>query len=216
MKQITAQIWEKVKALNWRQIGWYGAVAGVLVVLGIGSRGYRRQELPAPAPTPVAAMAAATPDPLAALAVLPTPSPTPAPAYQWPLDGEIIGEYAGDHPVWCAGLEQWQTHPALDLAAAAGEAVVACADGVITDAWQDHLWGNVVEITHPDGGVSRYANLSTLKLATVGEKVAAGQVIGAVGQTAVCECDMPWHLHFSYQKGGEFVNFEEIVSKNPF
>ena len=77
--------------------------------------------------------------------------------------------------MWSETLGQWQTHPAIDIAAEAGEAVCACAEGVVSDAWEDALWGKVIQIEHPEGYVSTYANLSTLKLVKVGDAVTAGR-----------------------------------------
>lgn len=208
-----------LRRLGIARLGWYAALAALLVVLGTVSWSYRHRSA-APKedePAPREVMAVATPDPLTALVALPSraPEPTPEPLhFTWPVEGEIIGEYAVDHMVFSGELGQWQTHPAVDIAAAAGEAVTACADGVIADAWEDPIWGNVVRIEHPNGYVSSYANLSTLKLASVGEGVTAGQVIGAVGRSAACECDMPWHLHFSLEEGKIALDFEEFMAKN--
>ena len=57
-----------------------------------------------------------------------------------------MAEYAPDAPVWSETLGQWQTHPALDIAGSPGEAVYACREGVVSEAWSDRLWGNVVVI----------------------------------------------------------------------
>ena len=165
---------------------------------------------------PQAAMAVGTPQPLEALFVLPTPSPEPTPepvAFVWPLEGEIIGEYAPDALIWSETLGQWQTHPGIDIAAAVGEAVTACADGTVSAAWEDPLWGYVIEITQREGYVATYANLSTLNMVKVGDAVVAGQVIGAVGDTADCESDMPWHLHFALTQNGAPVDFQKLAGE---
>lgn len=208
-----------IKKIGLSRIAWYGALALLLVLLGIGSYAYRNRDTGVEGAVPQAVMAQGTPDPLSALVVWPeaTPAPTEAPTrFVWPVEGEIVGAYAGDSLVWCDDLGQWQTHPAIDIAAAAGEAVAACADGVVADAWSDGVWGNVIEIEHADGYVSTYANLSTLKLVEVGQAVKAGETISAVGDSAACEASLPWHLHFGLEKSGNSVNFEEITAKNDF
>lgn len=40
----------------------------------------------------------------------------------------------------------------------------------------------------------------------VGDSVTTGQIIGAVGQTAVAETDKPSHLHFEMMEDGENVD----------
>ena len=192
------------------KLGWYGALALLLTALGAASYGYRnlpaRRET-APTPPPVSAMALSTPAPVA------TPGPTPEPMrFVWPVMGEIVGDYAPDVPVWSSTLSQWQTHAGIDIAAGAGEVVVACADGTVTDAWRDPLWGNVITIEHADGYVSTCANLNTLNMVSVGDRVAAGDVISAVGDSASCEADLPWHVHFELTRDGEPVDFEKIMA----
>ena len=199
-----------------KKLGWYGALALLLVLLGAGSSAYRNRRTAPEVDVPQAAMAVGTPQPLEALFILPTPSPEPTPEpvqFCWPLNGEIIGEYAPEELIWSETMNQWQTHPGIDIAAAAGEAVAACADGTVSAAWEDPLWGYVVEITHLEGYVSTCANLSTLNMVKVGEEVAAGQVIGAVGDTADAESDMPWHLHFALTRNGAPVDFQKLAGE---
>ncbi len=105
-----------------KKLAWYGALALLLVILGAGSRAYRNRRIAPEADVPQAAMAVGTPQPLEALFSLPTPSPEPTPepvAFVWPLEGEIIGEYAPDALTWSETLGQWQSHPGIDIAAAA-------------------------------------------------------------------------------------------------
>ena len=181
------------------KVCWYAALAALLALLGSASHAYRSRSAelePIPTPEPKAAAAIQA-------ARTAAPEPTPAPAvWMWPLEGEIIGDYAQDTTAWSATLGQWQTHPAVDIAGNPGEAVRACSDGTVADAWQDSLWGNVISIEHPDGRVSTYANLNTLNLVQPGQRVAAGDIISAVGKSAACESSMPWHLHFSVEKDG--------------
>ena len=194
------------------KLGWYGALVLLLTALGAASYGYRNRPLrreAAPTPPPVSAMALSTPAPV----WTPRPEPTPEPMrFVWPVTGEIVGEYAPDVPVWSSTLAQWQTHAGIDIAAGAGEVVAACADGTVTDAWRDPLWGNVITIEHADGYVSTCANLNTLNMVSVGDEVAAGDVISAVGDSASCEADLPWHLHFELTRDGEPVDFEKIMA----
>ena len=44
-----------------------------------------------------------------------------------------------------------------------------------------------------------------------GDAVSMGQVIGAVGQSAACEAERGWHLHFEMARGGEPVDFRTLV-----
>ena len=218
-------IMEKARALMTRgrlkKLGWYAALAVLLTMLGMASTAYRngrmlKYDRNAPAGlSEEAALAAeaplATPAPLFVLAS-PTPEPTPEPvAFIWPVEGEIIGAYSPEALLWSETLGQWQSHPGIDIAAAAGEAVAACAEGTVREAWEDPLWGDVIEIEHRQGYVSTYANLSTLNMVSPGDAVAAGQIIGAVGNTAACESEMPWHLHFALARDGAPVDCQKLL-----
>ena len=204
----------KALSLTWSdreargRVGYYAALALLLVLLGTGSYAYRQRrqavrEVQEQPPRPVAAMRFQT--------STPEPEPTAEPVrWVWPLEGEIVGQYSPDNPVWSRTLEQWQAHPALDISGAPGEAVYACRDGSVSDAWSDRLWGNVVVLEHDDGYRSTYAGLNTLAMVSVGDAVEAGQVIGSVGDSAACEADLGWHIHFLLERNGEPVEFERL------
>ena len=168
------------KGLPAGRIAYYAALIMLLALLGSATCAWRGQRAATPerAQVPQAAMALQT----AASAMAPSPAPTEEPVrFVWPLDGGIVGEYAPQGLVWSETLSQWQNHPGLDIAGSPGEAVRACADGVVEDAWLDALWGNVAVIVHEDGYRSTYAGLNTLSVVESGQKVAAGEIISAVG-----------------------------------
>ena len=192
---------------QWRRLGAYAALAALLATLGAASSAYRARRLARPASDPPARSVLSV-----RTEAQPDPSPTPAPAqWVWPLEGEIVGSYAPDAPVWSATLAQWQTHPALDIAGSPGEAVYACADGVVADAYCDRLWGNVIVLEHADGYRSTCAGLNTIKLIELGALVKAGDIISAVGPSLPCEADLPAHIHFELTQSGEPVDFGTLI-----
>ena len=128
------------------------------------------------------------------------------------LNGEILVPCSQNEPVWFASLGQWQIHAALDIAGAPGEAIRACGDGIVGEAWKDPLWGNSIRLEHADGFVSTYSNLNTLNLVQTGSAVMAGDVIGSVGRSAAVESELPWHLHFEMRCGDTAVDFERLMS----
>ena len=189
--------------------GYYLGLALLLTLLGLGSHAWRvrgQSAADAPAEPPRAAMAQQAPT------LAPIPEATPEPeVWVWPLEGEILAAYSPQAPVWSETLGQWQTHPALDIAGSPGEAVYACRDGVVSEVWSDRLWGNVVVIGHDEGYRSTYAGLNTLEMVKEGDEVRAGQVIGSVGESAACEAERGWHLHFEVTKDGEPVDFNTLI-----
>ena len=199
----------RVSRDQWGRVGYYAALALLLVALGTASHAYRSGKTAKVEPTRVRSALSAR-----AQSAVPTPAPTAEPVrWMWPLEGEVVGEYAPDAPVWSATLEQWQTHPALDIAGSPGEAVCACRDGEVADAWCDRLWGNVVVIDHGDGFRSVYRGLNTINLVEAGQKLAAGDVISAVAPSVPCEADLPPHIHFELLKDGEPVDFQSIITE---
>jgi murein DD-endopeptidase MepM/ murein hydrolase activator NlpD len=96
-------------------------------------------------------------------------------------------------------------HEAIDYAAPTGTPVVAIGAGVVEFAGPANGYGNLVEIHHDDGYVSRYGHLSRFA-SGIRERapVEAGQMIGYVGQTG--DATGP-HLHFEFLRRGEKINF---------
>lgn len=93
-------------------------------------------------------------------------------------------------------------HLGLDFDAPMGASVNAVADGVVTWSGQRTGYGNVVEIDHGNGYMTRYAHNSQ-NLAEVGTRVHAGQEIAKVGSTG--RSTGP-HCHFEVWLNGKPVN----------
>ena len=84
-------------------------------------------------------------------------------------------------------------HSGMDIAAAAGDPVVAASAGRVIDVGEYLFLGKVVVLDHGQGWLSLYAHLNEAN-AALGENVAAGARIGRVGMTG--RTTGP-HLHFS-------------------
>lgn len=93
-------------------------------------------------------------------------------------------------------------HAGLDFAAAPGTAIHAAAGGNVAFAGYKSDFGQVVEIDHGNGLVTRYAHASALWVKT-GDFVAPGDTIAAVGSTGR---STGAHLHFEVLRHGEAVN----------
>jgi murein DD-endopeptidase MepM/ murein hydrolase activator NlpD len=170
-----------------------------------------------------------TPSPTPTAEPSPSPTPTPAPKeehegtaapktikdvkFMWPLSGDVTAEYSVDALVYSRTMGDWRVHPALDIAGAIGAKVSAAADGTVIDVQQDDLLGTIVEIDHGFGVISRYCNLAGKPVVKKGDKVSAGAVIGAVGDTALGETGDVTHLHFEMKRDGEFVNPQDYLPK---
>lgn len=126
--------------------------------------------------------------------------------YIFPVEGEIIMKYSMDMPIYWKTLDQYMTHPGIDIASDAGTTVQACAGGTVTKIEEDDSMGVTIEINHGNGLISVYSNLAADGLIELGEVVTQGQAIGKVGRSAMFEFDSPDHLHFEMRRGDEPVD----------
>ena len=89
------------------------------------------------------------------------------------------------------------THNGLDIIAPEGVAVLAAADGVVKEVVKSTKGlGNVVEIDHGNGYVTRYAHLADV-VARKGRKIKKGTRIGNVG---VSGNSFAPHLHYEVHR----------------
>lgn len=93
-------------------------------------------------------------------------------------------------------------HSGLDFRAPAGAPIHAAADGRVSFVGTKAGYGRVVEITHGNGMMTRYAHMSRF-VARPGQQVNAGDVIGRIGSTG--RSTGP-HLHFEVHVNGRPVN----------
>jgi hypothetical protein len=94
-------------------------------------------------------------------------------------------------------------HTGVDYPAASGTPVAAAAPGRVT--WAGDLgggWGIVVTVAHRSGVHTMYAHLSRASV-RVGQRIATGQTIGAVGATG--HASGP-HVHFEVRMRGAAVD----------
>lgn len=89
-------------------------------------------------------------------------------------------------------------HEGMDFMAAEGEAITAAAGGVVVYSETHPQYGNMIEIDHGNGLITRYAHASKL-IARVGDVVLRGQKIAEVGNTGR---STGTHLHFEVRQWG--------------
>lgn len=100
------------------------------------------------------------------------------------------------HPV----LGIWRAHRGTDYAAASGTPVRTIGDGVVIFAGHKGGYGNVLEIRHRNGFVSRYGHLRGFaKSIRRGRSVTQGETVAYVGSTGLATGP---HLHFEVLVNG--------------
>ena len=146
---------------------------------------------PPPAPAPTPDVAAPAPTPTSA----PTP-PVSAPAatgFIWPVRGTVVSPFG----------QRWgRLHAGIDIAAPAGTPIAASSSGQVIYAGSMSGYGLLVVVQHAGGIATAYAHNSSISV-SVGQSVAQGQTIAAVGCTGSCYGD---HVHFEIRVGGSPVD----------
>lgn len=100
------------------------------------------------------------------------------------------------HPI----LGVWKLHAGTDYAASSGTPVRAVGDGTVIFAGWKGGYGNVLEVRHRNGYVSRYGHLRGFARGVRrGSSVAMGKTVGYVGATGLATAP---HLHFEMLVGG--------------
>ncbi|MDZ8054438.1 MAG: peptidoglycan DD-metalloendopeptidase family protein [Aulosira sp. ZfuVER01] len=121
---------------------------------------------------------------------IPPPSSSSV-AYIWPAKGVLTSGY---------GWRWGKMHKGIDVANSTGTPVYASADGVIEKAgWNNGGYGNLVDIRHPDGSMTRYGHNSKI-LVQPGQQVRQGETIALMGSTGFSTGP---HSHFEIHPTGK-------------
>ena len=114
----------------------------------------------------------------------------------WPARGEVSSPY---------GL-RWNGsdfHPGIDIANDMGTPIVATADGTVTTAgWNSGGYGNMVDIDHGNGIMTRYGHAMQV-VVSAGQHVRRGQIIAYMGSTGFSTGP---HVHYEVRVNGQTVN----------
>lgn len=130
-----------------------------------------------------------------------------------PVFGTAYTEFADNSLVYSKTLDHWTTHMGLDIKADEGSPVRAAMDGVVEELTNDSELGLTIIINHGAKVYTKYCNLSTLDLVTVGQEVKKGDVISGIGKTALYEVSDDPHLHFEVIKDGKNVDPKKYLPK---
>jgi murein DD-endopeptidase MepM/ murein hydrolase activator NlpD len=90
----------------------------------------------------------------------------------------------------------------MDFSGPLGSDILAVADGVVAFSGRHPGYGNMVDIDHGNGFMTRYAHNSS-NLVKPGQRVRAGEVIGKMGATGRATGT---HVHFEVWNNDRSVN----------
>jgi murein DD-endopeptidase MepM/ murein hydrolase activator NlpD len=98
-------------------------------------------------------------------------------------------------------------HPGVDFNGQRGADVLAVAGGVVSFAGSKPGYGNVVEIDHGNGYMTRYGH-NDRNIVQAGDPVKAGEVISKMGRTGRAT---GVHVHFEVWLNGRLLNPSEYI-----
>ena len=114
-------------------------------------------------------------------------------SFMMPCNGNLTSGYG---PRW-GGF-----HTGIDLANPMGTPIYSSDGGIVIEAGWDGSYGNKITIDHDNGFKTVYAHLSSIDV-NIGDKLAKGQYIGAMGSTGYSTGS---HLHFEIRINDQHVN----------
>lgn len=129
--------------------------------------------------------------------------------FRWPAIGPVSGVYGSQRVL---NGEPRRPHFGVDVAAPEGTPVVAPAGGIVTLAHPDLYYsGGTLIIDHGHGLSSTFLHLSRLDV-VVGQRVEAGDLVGAIGATGrVTGAHLDWRMDLR----GKKIDPQRLVGPMP-
>ena len=134
--------------------------------------------------------------------------------YIKPVDGNVLKMHNLDTAEYSVVMNDYRTHSGVDIESEIGASVKSACDGIISEIYDDPLMGKTITIAHADGVHSIYMNLQQILPENIflGATVKCGDVIGAVGDSALIEVSDIAHLHFEMKKDGKYIDPFEYIN----
>ena len=120
---------------------------------------------------------------------------------------------------WISSTFGWRTdpisgkkefHEGIDFAGRSGSNVTAAGAGIVTWSGKRYGFGNLIEIDHGNGYLTRYAH-NKENLVDVGDRIEKGQAIAVIGSTGR---STGLHVHFEVLHQGKKVNPKKFLVSN--
>jgi murein DD-endopeptidase MepM/ murein hydrolase activator NlpD len=116
-----------------------------------------------------------------------------------PVNGPVSSNYGmRRHPV----LGYLRMHSGMDFKASYGMPIYSATDGMVAYAGRKGGYGNFVQVNHGGGLATGYGHMSRI-VASPGQRVRQGQIIGYVGSTGLSTGP---HLHYELYRNGRAIN----------
>jgi len=127
----------------------------------------------------------------------------------WAHTGKINNEFGFRRNPF--GGRTYEFHPGMDIDGERGDLVVAPAAGTVTKAGWQGGYGQMIEVDHGNGLITRYGHLSKLNV-EIGDSITRGQLIGFIGSTG--RSTGP-HLHYELRLNDHPINPRRFLPPEP-
>jgi murein DD-endopeptidase MepM/ murein hydrolase activator NlpD len=127
----------------------------------------------------------------------------------WAHAGKINNEFGFRRNPF--GGRTYEFHPGMDIDGERGDLVIAPANGTVTRSGWQGGYGQMIEIDHGNGLITRYGHLSKLNV-EIGDTIARGQLIGFIGSTG--RSTGP-HLHYELRLNDHPINPRRFLPPEP-
>ena len=130
------------------------------------------------------------------------------PSFVLPVSGAMLKGHDLSLQVFSNTMRDYRVHSGIDIAATLGSPVYAEATGTVSSIWEDVSYGTCIALKHGGNCITYYKNLDPVLAEgiVVGAEVKQGQLIAAVGESAMVEIADETHLHFELSVEGEQVD----------
>lgn len=118
----------------------------------------------------------------------------------WPVSGQIVMDYSTETAIYDKTLDQYRTNNSICISAPKGTDVLASAEGVVENIFNDNENGKTIVINHGNGWLSTYSQLEEEIKVAVGDIVKEGEVIAKIGEPTNYSVLLGTHLNFKITK----------------
>ena len=129
----------------------------------------------------------------------------------WPIAGELLMDYSMDKTVYFKTLDQYKYNPALVIAAAENDQIIAGAAGIVKSIDNSAQTGTTVNVDLGNGYEAFYGQLQNVLVKT-GEYVEATTALGYVAEPTKYYSSEGTNVYFEMRKDGQPVNPKEYLT----
>jgi len=125
---------------------------------------------------------------------------------------EPIQNFSIDVPIYSKTFDDWRVHNGVDFAIGDGEKIKAITKGVVSDVYDDPVWGKCVVINHADDFTATYAGFGEVSVAK-DQEVSESTELGSIGEIPAEILDGP-HLHLIVKKQDKIIDPMTVLNAN--